>query len=225
MDKDEFEIEEAQPVGGGTHVVGQGECIYLLAARCGHDWKTIWNHPQNAALKEARQDPGVLLPGDRVHIPEIKVKSIDLPSGRRHRVVVMGQNITLQLRMCDADGEPIAGAKYQIAIGKRKIEVTSNGDGRIEALIPASAMEAKLRNLQTGEIYSLNLGHMDPPDTASAIRKRLANLGYNLDAVDGSIDEQALSVLRAFCEDAELGWEGEPKEIIRKLQEKDPWHS
>lgn len=225
MDKDEFEIEEAQPVGGGTHVVGQGECIYSLAARCGHDWKTIWNHPKNAALKEARQDPGVLLPGDRVHIPEIKLKSIDLPSGRRHRVVVMGQNITLQLRMCDADGEPIAGAKYQIVVGNRTIPVTTNGDGRIEALIPAAALEAKLRNLQTGEMYTLNLGHMDPPDTASAIRKRLANLGYNLNSADGDLDEHALSVLRSFCEDADLGWETAPEEVMRKLQEKDPWRS
>jgi hypothetical protein len=225
MDKDTFKFEKAKPVGGGTHVVNQGECIYSLAARSGHDWKTIWEHPQNAVLKATRQDPGVLLPGDRVHIPEIKLKTIDLPSGGRHRVVVMGQNIALHLRMCDADGEPIAGAKYQIAIGSRRIPVTTNGDGRIEALIPASALEAKLRNLHTGEIYSLNLGHMDPPDTASAIRKRLANLGYNLDAADGDLNEHALSVLRAFCEDADLGWETEPEDVMQKLQEKDPWRS
>lgn len=225
MDKDTFKFEKAKPVGGGTHVVNQGECIYSLAARSGHDWKTIWDHPKNAVLKASRQDPGVLLPGDRVHIPEIKLKTIDLASGRRHRIVVMGQNVTLHLRMCDADGEPIAGAKYQIAVGRRKIPVTTNGDGRIEASIPDAASEARLTSLQTGEMYTLNLGHMDPPDTASAIRKRLANLGYNLNVMDGDLDEHALSVLRAFCEDADLGWETAPEEVIRKLQEKDPWHS
>ena len=225
MENDQFEIVKAQPVGSGTHVVSQGECIYALAARSGHDWNTIWDHPKNAALKATRHDPGILLPGDRVHIPEIKLKSINLASGRRHRVVIMGQSIPLHLRMCDADGEPIAGVKYQITVGNRRIPVTTDRDGRIEALIPAAALEAKLRNLQTGELYSLNLGHMDPPDTASAIRKRLANLGYNLDTVDGDLDDHALSVLRAFCEDADISWEAEPKEIMRKLQEKDPWRS
>jgi hypothetical protein len=225
MDKNEFKIERARPVGAGSYMVSQGECIYSLAARSGHGWETIWNHPKNAALKNARQDPGVLLPGDRVHIPEIKLKSIDLASGRRHRIVVTGQTVTLHLRMCDADGEPIAGAKYQLTVGNRKTQVATDSEGQFEALIPAAASEAKLTNLDTGEIYSLNLGHMDPPDTASAIRKRLANLGYNLDAVDGDLDEHALSVLRAFCDDADLGWEATPKEITRKLQEKDPWHS
>jgi len=225
MDSDKFEIDDARPAGDGSHVVGQGECIYSLAARFGHDWKTIWNHPDNAGLKAARKDPGILLPGDRVHIPEVAPKSVDLASGRRHRVVIMGQNVELNLRMCDAEGEPVADAKYEIVVGKRRIPATTDGNGQLKASIPAAAAEVELRNLETGETYRLSLGHMDPADTASAVRKRLANLGYRLDAVDGGLDDQAVTAVSAFCEDANVSPDAPPDEVVGKLAKEDPWGS
>ena len=130
MEEDQLQIEESQPVGGGAYVAQQGECIYSIAARTGHDWKTLWDHPENVALKEARKNPAVLLPGDRVHVPEIKPKTINLETGKRHRIVVTGQTVTLRLRMCDADGEPMAQAKYTLHVGERDIPVTTDGDGR-----------------------------------------------------------------------------------------------
>jgi len=222
MAGDRFDIKQALPVGDGEHVVVQGECIYSLAARSGHDWKTIWNHPNNAALKHIRKDPGILLPGDRVHIPDIKPKTVELSSGRRHRIVVAGQKIDLHLRMCDADGAPIANAKYQLLIGNRRLPGTTNHDGQLVISVPAEAAEARLQSIETGETYSLHLGQMDPPETPSAVRKRLVNLGYNLEEVDGQLDEHSLSVLRGFCEDAEVG-ETEREEVVKRLQEKDPW--
>ena len=56
-----------------THVVAQGEYLSLIAARFGfRDPRVIWNHPDNAALRERRKNPNVLFPGDVLTIPERK---------------------------------------------------------------------------------------------------------------------------------------------------------
>ena len=191
----------------------------------GQDWETIWNHPENAALKRARENPGVLLRGDRVYVPEIKLKTINLETGKRHRIVITGRNVPLRLRMCDADGAPMANVQYILHIGDRDIPIATDGDGKLETKIPATATTAKLEHVQTGEVYTLHLGHMDPGSTSSAIRKRLSNLGYDPDAPDGEIDEHAASVLLAYCEDAELDRQTPPNEITQRMEEKDPWRS
>jgi hypothetical protein len=223
MDQDKLEIDEAEPVGGGGHVVSQGECIYSIAASTGHDWKTIWEHPDNAALKEARKDPGVLLAGDKVHVPDIEPKTINLETGRRHRIVITGQYVPLRLRMCDADGEPIANARYRLEVAGRDREISTDGTGQIDTQVPATAQEAKLTRVETGEVYTLNLGHMDPPNSSSAVRKRLANLGYNVESEEGELDEHSLGVVAAFREDATIDPQATADEVLRKLREKDPW--
>lgn len=223
MDEDKFEIDEAEPVGGGSYVVVQGECIYSIAASTGHDWKPIWDHSDNAALKEARKDPGVLLPGDKVHIPEIQTKTTNLETGRRHRIVIMGQYVPLRLRMCDADGEPIANARYRLDVAGKDKEISTDGSGQIDTKVPATAQEAKLTHVETGEVYTLNLGHMDPPNSSSAVRKRLANLGYNVESEEGEIDEHTVGVVAAFREDAAINPQATTDEVLRKLREKDPW--
>ena len=57
------------PLGDGDYVVVEGDCMESIAADAGFLWTTIWNHPQNAALKKARVTPNVLLPGDRPVYP------------------------------------------------------------------------------------------------------------------------------------------------------------
>ena len=43
-------------------------------------WDTLWNLPDNTDLRDARQDPGLLLVGDRIMIPERRIKTV--PAGR-----------------------------------------------------------------------------------------------------------------------------------------------
>jgi hypothetical protein len=56
------------------HTVVQGEYLSKIARNYGFsDYRTIWEHPKNAALKQARQNPNVLFPGDRLFIPDIPI--------------------------------------------------------------------------------------------------------------------------------------------------------
>ena len=39
------------PAGVGSRIVEPGECVASIAADEGYAWETLWNHPDNAALK------------------------------------------------------------------------------------------------------------------------------------------------------------------------------
>ena len=54
-----------------VHTVEQGEHLSSIAAKYGFQKvATIWDHPDNAGLKSKRKNPHILLPGDKVVIPE-----------------------------------------------------------------------------------------------------------------------------------------------------------
>jgi hypothetical protein len=72
------------PVGSGEHIVQQGECILSIARDHGHLFETIFSHPNNAQLRAIRKDPNILLPGDRVHIPEKQRKQAPCQTAMNH---------------------------------------------------------------------------------------------------------------------------------------------
>jgi hypothetical protein len=87
------------PVGQGEYVVSQGECISSIAKDAGHFWKTIWYDEANAELRKIRKNPGALLPGDRVHVPEIRLKEQSCVTDKRHLFVRRGEPAFLELRI------------------------------------------------------------------------------------------------------------------------------
>jgi hypothetical protein len=216
---------EVAPVGDGSYVAKQGECIYSIAAKSGHFWKTLWDHPRNRALRDARKVPGVLLPGDRVFVPELDVKTLTLESGKRHRIVLHGESVLLRLRLRDADGEPIAKAKYRMEVAGQELSVTTNDEGYLEAPVPILAESACLTDLLTNECFTLAIGHMDPTGAPSAVRKRLANLGYVPEAEAGDLDEHLNNLLDEFREDAELDHRAAWDRVVHQLEEKEPWNT
>jgi hypothetical protein len=221
--------EQPKPVGGGQVEAQQGDCIYSIAARAGHLWQTVWNHPENRELREARKDPGILLPGDRVFVPQLKVKSLMLQSGKRYRIVIEGQLVWLRLRMYDGDGELLARTEYRLTVGQREQLVTTDDEGSLEAQVPVLAKQARLVQVATGEAFTVLLGHMDPTGSPGAVRKRLANLGYHEGGEEGEmsaeLDEIAEALLADFRQDAALDEATSWDAVLGQLEGSDPWTS
>jgi hypothetical protein len=220
---------EPQPVGSGQVEARQGDCIYSIAARAGHLWQTLWDHPENRELRDLRKDPGILLPGDRVFVPPIKVKSLMLESGKRYRVVIDGQLVRLRLRMCDGDGEALAATEYRLSVGRREETVTTDDDGCLEAQVPVSAKQAHLVEVATGESFTVLLGYMDPTGSPGAVRKRLANLGYHDGGEEGEmsqeLDEIVDGLLDDFRRDAALDGDSAWDSVLGQLEAREPWTS
>jgi hypothetical protein len=89
------------------HTIKQGECIFSIATVYGHKWDTIWNAPENQSLRKDRDQPGVLMPGDRVSIPDLQPKVLTLATNKRHKIIVALNLVTMRVRLM----EPPAPAK------------------------------------------------------------------------------------------------------------------
>jgi N-acetylmuramoyl-L-alanine amidase len=178
-----------QPVGDGEYTVQQGDCIESLAAGSGHLWKTIWDHPRNAAVKSAREDPNILQPGDRLHIPPLRPRDENCATDKRHKFVRHGVPCMLRVRV-QQGGYPRASERFVLTVEGKTTTGTTSSDGDIEVAIPPYASSARLV-VGTGlheVVYDLQLGGMDPIDTPRGIHKRLHNLGYCGPAEEGRYD-------------------------------------
>lgn len=204
---------------GACHIVGQGECLASIAAAYGLSWKTVWNHAQNRQLKAARRDPNVLMPGDRVYIPEKRAREQPAATDKRHRFVRKGVPSVLRLRILDGQ-QPRAHEDYVLEIDGRLYQGKTDADGKIEHPIPPGAVLGTLILGEEGERYPLALGHIDPIEETTGVKARLNNLGYACGSVDDAWDEHARAALRRFQKDNNLAETGACDQATRsKIQE------
>ncbi len=191
------------------HRVQQGECLSTIADlyRIG-TWQSLHDHPNNAALKKARPNPGVLLPGDQVFVPEREEKDAKLvarPTGQVHEFKLSARMARLLVVLKDADDKPFEGKKFIVTVGDRDIPGETGDDGLVEVVIPVTARRATLRawlydddDPDDPDIdHDLLLGHLDPPNTISGIQARLQNLGFRV-TVDGVMGRETLRAIEHF---------------------------
>jgi hypothetical protein len=214
-------IWSAGPVGGGEHIVKQGECISSIARDAGHFWETIWNDAANAELREVRKDPNVLLPDDRVHVPPIRPKQEPGETERRHRFIRRGEPAMLRLRVLDQD-VPRADEPYTVEIDGETYRGRTDGDGHIRCPIAGNARKALLTVGEEPDQQSLvlTLGGVDPIDALSGIQGRLNNLGFDCGPVDNELGPQTRRALRKFQAKHGLEITGRPDKWTRSKLEK-----
>ncbi len=200
----------ADPVGSGSTVVKEGDCISSIAYQHGHLPDTLWNDPGNAQLKAKRGTPSALLPGDRVHVPPIREKQEAGATERRHKFKLKGVPEVLRIRFLDEDGEPEANERYIIVIDGVSREGITNADGELVEPISPDAVEGKVTLPDLDREYRIHLGHLDPVDTPTGVQARLNNLGFSCGAVDGKIGPMTISALQAFQRAQGLDPSGKP---------------
>lgn len=158
-----------------NHRVQKGECLASIAARYGHLWKHVWDHPENAPLRDKRKDPNVLHPGDVLFIPDKEPKAAAAATNKRHEFKIHLEKSVLHLRLTGSL-EPLENEPYELQIGRSVMTGETDGDGKLEAEIPADLSEITLLLPRRMQSYTLALGHLDPPDTTSGAEARLQNL-------------------------------------------------
>ncbi|MFO7567742.1 MAG: peptidoglycan-binding domain-containing protein [Enhygromyxa sp.] len=190
-----------------TITLEQGDCLGSIALSHGFDPQTIWEHGQNAELRERRIDPNALLPGDQLFVPEIEEKHEPVETDTLKTFKLSVGPLRLRLRLT-RHGEPRAGEAYELEYDQgSKFEGETDDDGFVDQPLPISAKSAILRLLSDGgagegedegEEYELALGHLDPHDEPSGAQGRLGGLGYYFGEVDGDVGPKTRAALRRF---------------------------
>ncbi len=176
------------------------------------DEETIWSHPQNAPLKQARPNANILHPGDALFIPEKQEKWDSRATAQRHVFRVASRTQTLRLCIEDGQGRRLADTPYTLKIGSTVFRGRTDGAGLVEQVIPLDAGSGELAI--PGYVWPLSIGHLNPveqtPDRGlSGIVARLQNLGYSPGSGSGTMDERTRAAIRAFQRDHGLPEDGE----------------
>lgn len=191
------------------HIVAQGEFLASIALQHGfRNWRVIWEHPDNAALKQRRKNPNVLFPGDELVIPERTEGVAAAATGRLTTFVTGTNDVLLNLTFENASSKPLASRSGQLNVGGRSV----NGDLVKKGPVPlstdaAGTLALVFRNVLDGKLvasegafafdplpppapgakpaaepvppaFRFLVGDLDPVDTPSGQRARLNNLGY-----------------------------------------------
>lgn len=173
------------------HTVEQGDHLSKIAKKYGFsDYRTIWDHGQNADLRQKRPNPNVLFPGDRLYIPDKELKSVSRSTNQQHTFQVKAQRLKLRLVLEDLYEKPIANAPCELHVESEIHQLTTDGRGKIEQDIPTTAENVRLiiRSKETALddlIIPIKIGHLDPVDEMTGQQARLANLGYYTGPIDG----------------------------------------
>lgn len=194
------------------HTAEENDCFISIADRYGFSWKTLWNHPNNAELKQKRKDPYLLYAGDVVHVPERELKEVARGTEKRHRFKKATQVVLLRLRLLE-DGEPRRNLSYTLEVEGLTYTGKTDGNGKLEHPIPAGATVGRL--LTAEDNYVLDIGRLDPVSEISGVQQRLSNLGYLGHTSNGVLTEETRAALQAFQEKHGLEANGEITEQTR----------
>ena len=207
-----------------NHQVKQGDCISSIAFENGFFPDTLWDHPNNAELKQKRQDPNVLLPGDIVFVPDKRLKEVSEPTNQVHKFRYKSTPAKFRLQITE-DGQPRADVPYVLTVdgvivSKSGDKTTSNG--MVICSISPLAREGIL-TVGTGEEtveYNLVMGFLNPVHELTGVKQRLRNLGLYDGAIDNNLNEETKDSLRAFQSLYKLDVTGEQNQAtLAKLRD------
>jgi len=203
------------------HTVQQGEFIDQLAQQFGlKDGQAIYNHPENAQLRQQRPDPNLLFPGDQVFIPEKEIKQVSASCDTKHKFLLLRPKpIRLNIVAKNPDDQPLSSKPYKLTLDGKVLQGNSTSAGLIEVDIPVTTKEGTLEI--EGYKFPVRIGHLDPLDLMEGVKGRLNNLGYDCGPVDRTLNDETREAIRQFQRDNQIEVTGEADSAtINKLRDK-----
>ena len=181
--------------------VKQGDCISSIGAEHGFFWETIWNQAENAALRDERRNPNALLPGDRLFIPEIRLKDEYGETKLHHRFRLKGVPVRMRFCLQTWDGRPRPNIPYVLEVDGKKSQGVTDDTGMLETIIEPHARKAKITVTPPEcpeEKYEFNVGYMNPAQHITGIQGRLKNLGFYKGEISGNFDDATRYAIKEF---------------------------
>ncbi len=206
---------------GEMYEVKKGDYLAKIAKEHGiADWTDIYKHDKNKKFKEKRPNPNILLPGEKIYIPDVTYRS-----GRTHNVDVAQDEVIFKLQIITGENpEPIY--KYELKTkGKKEKTYTRSIDDNdkdiTEKLDNGYIVEEISTGEEAGELkiwlyddpdphleYEIVVGGLDPLEEISGIQARLNNLGFFCGEVDGKNGPKTKKGVKAFQKKYELAVDG-----------------
>ncbi len=183
--------------GSQTIIVGSDDSILSIAKQNGFYWSTLWNHPNNAQLKALRKTPEVLQEGDKVYVPKIDPKKETKPNEAYHKFKLKGEQAKFKIKLMMMD-EARANEDYTLVIDGVIKSGKTDGNGMIQTDIPNDAKGGVLKLQKGKEQLPISIGRLDPHDSVSGVRQRLASLGYTPETDSASTDALPADTLKLF---------------------------
>jgi N-acetylmuramoyl-L-alanine amidase len=179
----EYSVTPGSNPSEKTHVVQPGEHIGLIAARYGFsDYKEIWEHDNNSALRNKRSNPMILAAGDEIFIPKKDGISIKIKQFEAHTITLNIAEYQLRVKCLDLNRQTIT---------RNSILTRDNGD-TIATVLEEDIYTATIRAndtkldmtfpdappLPAKDEIPLVIGGLNPITEPSGQQQRLNNLGY-----------------------------------------------
>lgn len=194
-----------------VHEVQPGECLASIAKAAGFsNWKTLYRHADNAALRESRPNPNLLAPGDKVVIPEMSRRDEDAASENIHKFKRRTHRVRLRIAILDEKWQPAKGRRYALTVAGQKYQGTLDDQGILEHPKPdeeAIAVDAEEGTLEVdggdspsdGVLkFKLLIGHLGPPDGTWGVRARLSNIGLSSGSMSDPPNDRLTAALNLF---------------------------
>ncbi len=188
------------------HEVVQGEDVKQIAFERGGMRRPapVLTHNSNTNLL-AMRNPNVLLPGDRVFVPDRALRDEPADTGAKHRFRVRGTR-ELRLQLKGPDGTIMRETPYQLNVNGTWREGATDKDGRLLERIPLTRCQVRL--VADGVEVNLLVAHLDPVETTTGAQARLNNLGFFSGPVDGIVGPRTREATRAFQESRGIADDG-----------------
>jgi len=146
-----------------------------------------------------------------LYVPPIETKEVACSTDSKHLFCRKGVPSRLRIYCMHLD-EPLAGLPYKMVIDGRIIKGKTGPKGLVEEPIPPDAREGFLviQKKEREFRYDLDFGHLDPLETTTGVKARLANLGFDPGPIDQEERPEFTSALNRFQEKYGLEQTGKP---------------